>query len=282
VVNGVPLYVAVQTAEKVSNVITVTARGPAGHAAIPLADNAIGALSRAVARLSEYREPVQLLPSTREFFRGLSGVWPNTGEAEAMRELSESPIGSERAARAGQLMAHIPVFDAVLHNTISPTVIGGGKRHNVIPAEATAWLSVRTLPGESIDDMLGRMAAVVDDPRVQLAILHRGTDAPPSDHRSPMFAAIRTSVSELDESLIAVPYLSTGASDSAVLRATGMQAYGILPFPLEQGDEERMHGADERLPLGSLQFGIRLLFGAIAAIVRTRSASPAVSGMASA
>src|SRR3712207_9077074 len=42
------------------------------------------------------------------------------------------------------------------------------------------------------------------------------------------------------------------------------QAYGILPFPLESGDEERMHGHDERLPLDSLRFGVRLLHGTVA------------------
>jgi hypothetical protein len=68
---------------------------------------------------------------------------------------------------------------------------------------------------------------------------------------------------ELDPGLPVVPYLSTGATDSAPLRARGVQAYGVLPFPLERGDEERMHGHDERVPLESLHFGVKLVYGAI-------------------
>ena len=63
-----------------------------------------------------------------------------------------------------------------------------------------------------------------------------------------------------------VPYLSTGVTDSARLRRLGVQAYGILPFPMAQSDEERMHGNDERVPLTSLHFGTRLIFGAISRI----------------
>jgi len=63
-----------------------------------------------------------------------------------------------------------------------------------------------------------------------------------------------------------VPYLSTGVTDSARLRRLGIQAYGVLPFPMPQSDEERMHGNDERIPLESLHFGVRLIHGAISRI----------------
>ena len=60
-----------------------------------------------------------------------------------------------------------------------------------------------------------------------------------------------------------VPYLSTGGTDSAHLRRAGINSYGILPFPMEQPDEERMHGHDERVPVESLHFGTRLMFESI-------------------
>src|SRR5258705_417146 len=101
-----------------------------------------------------------------------------------------------------------------------------------------------------------------------IAIAARGKDAPASDFASPMFAAIRESASALDPSLATVPYLSTGATDSARLRAWGMQAFGLLPFPMNQDDEDRMHGNDERIPLASLEFGTRLVYGAIARVAR--------------
>jgi acetylornithine deacetylase/succinyl-diaminopimelate desuccinylase-like protein len=35
---------------------------------------------------------------------------------------------------------------------------------------------------------------------------------------------------------------------------------------MPQSDEERMHGNDERIPLESLHFGVRLIHGAISRI----------------
>src|SRR5688500_12190751 len=76
VVLGRPLSVAVQNTEMVSHVVTLTARGPGGHASVPLAGNAVLRLGRALAAISGHREPVQLTPTTRAFFAELSRVWP--------------------------------------------------------------------------------------------------------------------------------------------------------------------------------------------------------------
>ncbi|HVD06148.1 MAG TPA: hypothetical protein VNB89_09030, partial [Gemmatimonadaceae bacterium] len=68
--------------------------------------------------------------------------------------------------------------------------------------------------------------------------------------------------------MLVVPYLSTGATDSARLRQMGIQAYGILPFPMNQDDEDRMHGNDERIPLESLLFGTKVIYGAMLRVTR--------------
>jgi acetylornithine deacetylase/succinyl-diaminopimelate desuccinylase-like protein len=75
-----------------------------------------------------------------------------------------------------------------------------------------------------------------------------------------MFTAIADAVRSVDSSVAVVPYMSTGATDSARLRAWGVQTYGVLPFPLAQEDEERMHGNDERVPVESLLFGTKVIY----------------------
>jgi carboxypeptidase PM20D1 len=147
-------------------------------------------------------------------------------------------------------------------------MIEGGIRYNVIPASAGAVLNVRTLPGQSIDDVVGRIRAVVEDPELKVEVTQRGEEAPASDPDSPMFSAVAEAARELDPEIAVVPYLSTGVTDSARLRRIGIQAYGILPFPMLQQDEERMHGHDERVPLESLHFGTRLIYGAVSRIAR--------------
>jgi len=257
-------YLAVQSAEKVSHVVTVTARGKAGHAAVPLPDNAIFALSRALSKIAAHHEPLYLTPITRNFFANLARVWPERAEAEAMGKLS---VSDERAVEsAAATLSRAPVFNAVLRAGISPTMLSGGIRFNVIPASAGAAINVRTVPGQTIDDVVKRLRAVIDDPSIGVEITERGDEAPPSDPDSGMFRAIAAAAVEIDPEIAVVPYLSTGVTDSARLRKLGVQAYGILPFPMAQEDEERMHGHDERVPVASLRFGARLIHEALVKI----------------
>ena len=266
IVRGKPLYVAVQNTEKVPHSVTVTARGPGGHASVPLKGNAIARLGRALAAIGAHQEPVQVNATTRAFFGQLSTVWPDAIERRAMADVASRDFA--RVARGAHVLGSTPVFDAVLRTGISATLVNGGIRSNVIPTEATATLNIRTLPGQSIDSVVGRLRRIVNDTSVSLTITERGEDAPPSDFTSPMFSAIAETVKELAPSMVTVPYLSTGATDSARLRQLGMQAFGVLPFPMNQDDEDRMHGNDERLPLAALDFGTRLIYGAMYRVTR--------------
>ena len=266
IVRGRRLYAAVQCAEKVPNVLTVSATGPGGHAAIPRPDNPITRLGRALAAIGAHREPVRMLPTTRQFFAGLADVWPVARERRALADIaSESPA---RVARGASALASIPTFDAVIRNGISATMLAGGVRANVIPAEASATLNVRTLPGQRIDGVVARLRRAIRDPEVAIEVVSRGEDAPVSPHRSPMYAAIVESVRALDSRTVIVPYLSTGATDSARLRRMGVKAYGLLPFPLAQGDEERMHTHDERVSLDAIAYGVRLVYGVVRRMTR--------------
>ncbi|MBA2688128.1 MAG: M20/M25/M40 family metallo-hydrolase [Gemmatimonadaceae bacterium] len=260
IVGGGKTYLAVQSAEKVSHVVSVTAAGPAGHAAVPLTDNAIFRLARAVARMADHVEPLQLTTITRRFFGDLAEIWPDPAEGAAMRALvaNDPKLRDEGAAK----LSKTAVFNAVLRNGISATMLTGGIRYNVIPATAGAAFNVRTLPGESVDDVVSRLRTTIGDSGIDIQVTQRGEEAPASDPDSEMFAAIAESVRAIRPEIAVVPYLSTGVTDSARLRRIGVKAFGILPFPMEQADEERMHGHDERVPVESLHFGTRLIYEA--------------------
>jgi acetylornithine deacetylase/succinyl-diaminopimelate desuccinylase-like protein len=257
VVDGVPLYAAVQCAEKVPHNVIVRATGSGGHASVPHPGNAIARLAAALARIGTHVEPLQLSEVTRGFVQALSTVWPDASQRSAMADLASGDPAREQRGEAS--LRAVPAMDAILRNGISPTLVSGGTRANVIPTEAEATLNIRTLPGERIDDLVDRLRALVDDDAVTFRVKSSGDDAPPSPVHSPMYRAIADSVRELAPQVLTVPYLSTGATDSAVLRLAGIPCYGLLPFPLTQDDEDRMHGHDERVSLESLDFGARLV-----------------------
>jgi acetylornithine deacetylase/succinyl-diaminopimelate desuccinylase-like protein len=266
IVQGRPLYLAVQCAEKVAHTVNIVAHGPSGHASIPLDGNAVARLGRALAAIHRAPLPVRLLPTTREFFHELSRVWPEAIERAAMADIaSREPARVKHGAR---ILRSLPALDATLRTGISPTIVHGGVAANVIPAEATATLNIRTLPGHSIDRVTAQLEKRIADPLVDVVLVHRGEESPASDFESPMFTAIAESARELNPELAVVPYLGTGATESAHLRRFGVETYGVLPFPMDLEDEERMHGHDERIPLASLAFGVKLLYGAVLRVTR--------------
>jgi acetylornithine deacetylase/succinyl-diaminopimelate desuccinylase-like protein len=261
VIDGVPAYAAVQCAEKVPYNVFITARGSGGHAAVPHDGNAIVRLARALARISAHREPLALFDVTRGFFGELASVWPSADVQGAMADLaSGDPV---REARGAEGLRHIPSLDAVLRTGISPTLVSGGTRSNVIPTEAEATLNIRIMPGGSLDELLGRLRALVDDPVVEFRLKSSGLDAPASSPDSPEYRAIVASLQAVHPGLAVAPYLSTGATDSATLRHAGIPCYGLLPFPLTQEDEDRMHGHDERVRIDALSFGLAVTCGIV-------------------
>ena len=266
-VDGRPRYAAIQTAEKIPYVVSLVATGPGGHASIPLDGMAIARLARALSVITSSRLPLTLSPTTRAFFSRLGEIWTDPEVAAAMTNLVAAD--PRLVAEAETVLSREPRFDAVLRDTIVPSVVSAGTRHNVIPASAEATLSMRLLPGHRPEDVLAELSRRIADPSVSLEVRSRGTDAPASDFESPMFRAMESALASLDPRIVAVPYLSTGATESAYLRSHGIQCFGMLPFPLSDDDESRMHGDDERLSLEAFRFGQDFLFETVRALLGT-------------
>src|SRR5579863_132669 len=148
--NGKVQYVAVQASEKVPVNITVVARGTSGHASIPLKDNAVTHLAAAIEKIGNYSAPVHLTTIVRRYFEGIAPLQDDE-IAKWIRSI-ETPDRGEHAMRV--LSDTNPLWNAMMRDTISPTMLNAGVRPNVIPSEARATLNVRLLPGNTITLLL--------------------------------------------------------------------------------------------------------------------------------
>ena len=208
-----------------------------------------GASGGGECRSSErWRPPLHLQKITRRFFEQLAPV-EDEDTAKWIRALDTS----ERADLAARRLAEMnPVWNAMLRDTITPTELNAGVRANVIPAQASANLNIRLLPGNSIQDTILQMQKAVNDPQVKFTVQpDGGQNAPASSITSEFYQTIERVAMQQFPAAAVVPYLSTGATDSAYLRLHNVQAYGLLPFPLTEADILRMHADDERIPITS-------------------------------
>ena len=249
----------VQTAEKIPTRIVLTAKGTAGHGSLPRADNPVLHLSRALAKLADAEQPVRFNQTTRRYMRALAKLPEYDWLAPILPRLEVPATASLAAA---QIRSRDPELDAMLHTTVTPTMLRAGLKINVIPNVAEAQLDVRRMPSESRDDILTRFRQMVNDAAVDVE-LATGQQMPPTDP-SPLTSALYKSIEKVVQSVnpreaVVVPVMSRGATDGSFLRARGLGVYGAPVFTRE-GGESRAHGNDERISPKNLEDGVELLW----------------------
>ncbi|HZT28448.1 MAG TPA: M20/M25/M40 family metallo-hydrolase [Bryobacteraceae bacterium] len=256
--DGVVRRVVVTATEKLSRNMKVVAHGVSAHGSVPRADNPLLHLSTALLKLAAWRPPMRLNEVTRAYFSRLATISPPE-EAFLYTHL-EDPAVQEK------IRARNPSLDALLRVTITPTITRGGFRDNTIPATAEATLMVRPLPDEDVPALMQRMREVIDDPAVEvIPAWGRRPVAPPSGLGTEMFTALERVQKRLFPQAITLPAMATGTTDSAQLRAKGVQAYGIGTFGAIGA-----HGNDERVSVRGLGALVEFLYNAVVEVAATK------------
>ncbi len=261
VANGRIRTVNIQTTEKVYYNVIATATGTSGHGSVPLPDNALAALSRAVNRVHEWRAPVRLIETTRIYFQRLAAIEEDAEMKRAMEQLSAPNATPQQIDAAAAVLSRDPLHNAVLRTGASLTLLNGGFRSNVIPSEGKATFNMRIVPGEDPNEMVRMMNEIDGEPQVTFALESQPTAAPPpSPVSTELFQAMEAAARVMAPSATVLPFMSTGATDGAALRAIGIPTYGILPMPLPMEDELRMHGDNERVPVPAVGWATEYIY----------------------
>ena len=259
--NGEVKYLSVSSTEKVPRTIVLRAKGTSGHGSRPRMDNPIVHLSAAVAKFGEWQSPMRLNDTTREYFKRLATI--STPEKALLYRHVEDPTLTKQIQET--FRAKDIARNSMLRTSVSPNIIKGGFRGNVIPGDAEATLDVRALPDEDMEAFLSTLRSVIDDPAVEI-IPKWGEDArpvtPPSKLDSEMFLALERVQKRMFPKAITLPTMLTGATDSAQLRAKGVQAYGLGSLATEE-DANRIHGNDERLSISGLRPFVEFIYNVV-------------------
>ena len=158
-------------------------------------------------------------------------------------------------------MAQLPpstakLFHACTHTTISPNIVHGGVKTNVIPDTVEIDVDIRTLPGITGDDVDGYLREALGELAEQVEISRIFNDeASASSSRTPIWDILtrRTQVAYPNAELL--PELIVGATDSRFFRGKGTVAYGTGLFAPSVSFEQfasRFHGHNERIDVESL------------------------------
>ena len=237
-----PVFAAAP-AEKGPLWLRLRASGRPGHGSVPHADNSVDKLARALVAIQGWERATTVQPMMQAVVDELhaANAWPG---------LQPSPE---------ELAQQHPAFQAALTNPISATSLGGGIKHNVIPAFTEATLDCRLLPGESHDEFVADLRNVIDDPDIEVESVMQ-SESGFSDFNTELVGVMSEVVREQVEGAVLVPLTTVGFTDSRVLRRRGVQSYGFVPTLMDSVLAAGIHGHNERVPIESLRTGIQILF----------------------
>lgn len=262
---GRPLYMTVTTSEKVPHPFYLSVKGTSAHGSMPRPDNAVVHLAAAVAKLGQWQPPLRLNETTRTYFERLAQISPPE-QAWLYRHLEDPKIGAQvqEVLRATDFM-----LNSMCRTSLAPTSLKSGFRINVIPGDGLASIDLRALPDEDMTAFTTEMRRIIDDPAVEITFVADNVRpaAPPSRLDSAMFRALEHAQQRVLPGLLTLPQMPPFATDSAQLRAKGVQAYGVgdVYFP----DGNHVHGNDERDQIAGLKPFFEIVWHAVVEVAAT-------------
>ncbi len=232
--------------------------GPGGHGSTPLRDGAMAKLGAALTTLNSRRLPVHLTEAMEFMLDGLAGIaTPELAAAVAgLRDPSTVDATLDSLYASGTPLARS--LDALLHNTVNATVVNGGFKTNVIPSHIELELDGRVLPGFTADDFMAELHELLGDDLPFEMIRHDPGTAVVDMSLFPLLAGI---VEEMDPEAVVIPSMVGGFTDGRMFTRLGIQNYGFLPVKIPKGVNlgATVHGANERVPVDGLEFGVRAI-----------------------
>lgn len=258
---GFPLHMGgkrlypIQVAEKQICWMRLTFRGPGGHGSMPVRGGAMAKLARALSTLDRKRLPVHITPAARAMITAMATALGGA-QGAILRRLLNPALTDFLLDRLGEKAA---VFEPLLHNTVSPTILRASDKVNVIPGEVSVALDGRLLPGLSPDEMKAELRALVGpEPDIEIV---RYDPGPPEPDMG-LFACLGDIIKEADPGGIPVPLLLSGVTDARAFSRLGIQSYGYTPMklPADFPFMKFIHSADERIPAEAVIFGHEAIY----------------------
>ncbi|MCJ7423198.1 M20/M25/M40 family metallo-hydrolase [Candidatus Bathyarchaeota archaeon] len=259
----------VQTAEKGILWLRIRAKGRPGHGSVPgAADNAIMRMNKVIEKLGNHRSKITLVPTVSQFL--------NTVAKEDKLLQQGLTLLLQHPERADQLLDVMAQQDkymaeeirARLRMTITPTMICGGVKENIIPSECEAVLDCRVLPGQTPEQALREIKELLMDiglDKLEFEII-QASEPSESSMKTPLYDLILRVLKEFEPDCSAAPILLTGGTDSRFFRNVGSVCYGFHPVRSDTSYsemQETIHGIDESISIGSLVFGTSVLYSVV-------------------
>jgi acetylornithine deacetylase/succinyl-diaminopimelate desuccinylase-like protein len=246
--------------EKTAVWLRLIAHGSPGHGALPPDDQAPANLVWALNKVRGYRN-IRVHKVLREQFSDLARA--SSGSRAALFKLLASSAGGKVLSLARSKLATLGALGAAMADTVTPTQLEAGYKHNVVPAKAIGALDCRILPDTDPETFVRDLRSQISKRNVEIEMPKTYTSGPVSDP-GPLYTVLRDASIATDGDAVVVPSITPAITDIRFFRTRGATGYGWVPLVLERDLLSTIHGHDERIPVAAFESAVT----AMAEVVR--------------
>jgi len=219
--------------------------GRSSHGSLPmLGDNAVIKMTEVIKRLAEHQPQIVLIPEVKHLIQAIARLqgFDNVINEENIDQVIQR---LEDKIFAGYLSAATRI-------TISPNVIHGGVKTNIVPDACEAEVDIRVLPGQDREYVVKTLGPLIGDAEMEITQYHAPTF---STSESEGYRLVSDTLKEFVGDAMILPCISSGSTDSKFLREVGIPCYGIgmIALNLDPALSQSVHGRDEKIDIDSLR-----------------------------
>ncbi len=224
-----------------------------GHGSVPSSKTANRLLLKAIQKIENTEERIIIDKNAEQTFKALGSI-----------------IGGYK----GFILKHInwwlfkPLRRKVIHSNEALQTLATNSYQltqilnpqgavNQVSQTATAYYDCRLLPNKSEKPFLMKLLFRIVDPRIKITILDESPEAETSK-LDIHYERLKQSLQNTFPTAHIIPLLFPATTDNSYFRNVLVPAFGVLPFELNQGMVESVHGNNEKIPVIAIEQGIKV------------------------
>ena len=243
-ING-KTYHSISVGEKGPAWMKLTTQGVSSHGSVPMMEhNAVVKMAKVINGLAKYRPQIVLTPETKNLLQTVTRI--DGLDDEVNQDNVDYILGKLHDRTI------VPYLTAITRMTISPDVIHGGVKTNIVPDSCEAQIDIRILPGQNWKYVLNELKEILGDVKTEPLQYHMPSF---SSADSKYYRLVEETLKEFVGDAPVLQTICTGATDSRYLREMGVPSYGtgVMTLNMDPSLSDSVHGRNEKIDIASLR-----------------------------
>ncbi len=238
-------------AEKTYVTLTLKSVGDGGHSSMPVKNNAVVKLAKAVTALHENPFDPELVSPMTDMLNVLGGEVGGVKGWMMRNQWLSAPI-------LVSTMSEDPTLNAQVRSTTAVTMFDAGIKENVISQKAEAKVNFRLLPGYTPDQLIEDVKVIISDASIIIESDEWKKSPAVADMHSHGYEKVKSSIESVLPNALVAPGMLTATTDSPHYVDLAPNIYRFHPFTLPMADTKSIHGTNERISLESVNTSVKL------------------------